>query len=118
MSDVATTVDLRLDVPRTETSSAIPRHDNVSLSKRITILVTADIIGVVLIGLCVFRLSASPLNYGQGQLWAGLASFIFGWIVTSWTQNLYSRKVLLSEGRVHARHGLVVCALTFGIVLR
>jgi Undecaprenyl-phosphate glucose phosphotransferase len=117
VSDIATTVDLRLDVPQSETSSSIPRHENVSLSTRITILATADIAGVILIGLYVFRLYASPLNYDESQLWAGLASFIVGWIVASWTQNLYGRKVLLSGARVHGQHGLVACALTFGIIL-
>jgi len=117
VSNVATAVDLRLDVPQSKASFPILRHDSISLSKRMTILVAADIIGVTLIGLIVFRLYASPLNYDASQLWAGLASFLIGWIVASWTQNLYGRKTLLSGARVHGQHGLVACALTFGIVL-
>jgi polysaccharide biosynthesis protein PslA len=114
---VATNVDLRLDVLQSEASSPILGHDHVSLSKRIAILVMADIVGSTLIGLCIFRLYASPLNYDEDQIWAGLASFLVGWIVASWTQNLYGRKTLLSGARVHGQHGLVACALTFGIVL-
>ena len=117
LSDVATKVDLRLDVPQSEASSPILDHDHVSLSKRIAILVTADVAGVALIGFSIFRLYASPLNYDENQMWTGLASFLIGWILASWTQNLYGRKVLLSGARVHGQHGLVACALTFGIVL-
>jgi hypothetical protein len=71
LADVATKVDLRLDVPRSEVSSPILDHDHVSLSHRIAILVTADVAGVALIGFFIFRLYASPLNYG------GLASPVF-----------------------------------------
>lgn len=117
VSDITNTVDLRLDVPKSGTSSSIPRHESVSMATRIAILVTADIAGVILIGLYVFRLYASPLDYDESQLWAGLASCIVGWVVASWTQNLYGRKVLLSGARVHSQHGLVACTLTFGIIL-
>lgn len=114
---MATNVDLRLDVLQSEASSPIVDHDHVSLSERIAILVTADVAGVTLIGLVIFRLYARPLNYDESQMWAGIASFFVGWIVASWTQNLYGRKVLLSGARMHSQHGLVACALTFGIVL-
>ncbi len=77
----------------------------------------ADVIGVAFIAVLVFRLYASPLNYNGDQLWAGLASFLVGWIVASYTQNLYSRRVLLSGARAHSMHGIVACALAFGIVL-
>jgi Undecaprenyl-phosphate glucose phosphotransferase len=115
--DAATSVELRLDVPQSEASSPIVRHGYVSLSKWVAVLVTADIAGATLIAVCVFGLYASPLDYDRGQLWEGLASFLIGWIMASWTQNLYGRKILLSGARVHSRHGLVACALTFGIVL-
>jgi len=117
LSDLASTVEIRLDAPQSEASPPIVRHEHVSLTQRIAILVTADLAGVALIGLTVFRLYASPFDYDEGQLWGGLASFLIGWIVASWTQNLYGRKILLSGARVHGQHGLVACALTFGIVL-
>jgi Undecaprenyl-phosphate glucose phosphotransferase len=117
LSDVATNVDLRLDVPQGEASSPILDHAHVSLSTRIAILMTADVGGVALIGLFIFRLYASPLNYDESQMWTGLASFLIGWILASWTQNLYGRKILLSGARLHGQHGLVACAFTFGIVL-
>ncbi len=50
-------------------------------------------------------------------MWAGLGSFVVGWIVAAWTQNLYNKKILLAGARVHGLHGLVACALAFGIVL-
>ncbi len=65
----------------------------------------------------VFCLYASPLNYNGSQLWAGLASFLFGWIVAAWVQNLYGRRTLLSGSRVHSQNGLAACALAFGVVL-
>jgi Undecaprenyl-phosphate glucose phosphotransferase len=117
LSDVATDVDLRFDVPQSGMSSPILDHDHVSLSTRTAILVTADVVGVALIGLVIFRLYASPLKYDESQMWSGLASFLIGWILASWTQDLYGRKVLLSGARVHCQHGLVACALTFGVVL-
>jgi len=81
------------------------------------VLVTADMVGTALVAILVFRLYASPLNYSYSQLWVGLASFLVGWIVTSWTQSLYTRGTLLSGARVHSLNGLVACALTFGVVL-
>jgi Undecaprenyl-phosphate glucose phosphotransferase len=81
------------------------------------VLVAADIIGTALVALLVFRLYASPLNYSDSQLWAGLASFLVGWMVASWTQDLYTRRTLISGARVHSLSGLVACALTFGVVL-
>ncbi len=77
----------------------------------------ADIIGVASIAILVFYLYAIPLNYNDGQLWAGLVSFLVGWIIASYTLNLYGRRTLLSGARVHSSNGLVACALTFGIVL-
>src|SRR5277367_5610783 len=79
--DAATTAELRLDVPRSEGSSPIVRHDTVSMSKWVTILVTADIAGAALIAVCVFGLYASPRDYDRAQLWEGLASFLVGWIM-------------------------------------
>ena len=76
-----------------------------------------DVIGSVLIAVFVFGSYVTPVNYNDGQLWAGLASFLVGWIVAAWTQSLYSRKILLSGVRVHMQHGLAACALAFGIVL-
>jgi len=114
---MATTTDLRLDAPPSAASSAIVRHDYVPLISWIVALAVADVIGVAIIAVIVFWLYASPLNYNDGQLWAGLGSFLISWIVASWTQGLYGRKVLLSGARVHSQHGLVACALIFGIVL-
>ena len=114
---MATTTDLRLDAPQSAASSPIVRHDYVPLIRWIVVLAAADVMGVALIAVAVFWLYASPLNYNDGQLWAGLASFLIGWIVASWTQGLYGRKTLLSGARVHSQHGLVACALIFGIVL-
>lgn len=117
LSDVATITDLRSDVPQSEAFSPIVRHDYVPLTKWIAMLAVSDIIGAVLIAIFVFRLYASPLNYHDSQLWAGLASFLTGWVVAAWTQNLYGRRTLLSGARVHSQHGLVAAALTFGVVL-
>jgi len=89
----------------------------VPLAKWTAILAAADIAGVGLIAVVVFWLYASPLNYDDGQLWVGLASFLFGWIIAAWMQDLYARKTLLSGVRVHSQNGLAACALTFGIVL-
>ncbi len=119
--DIVTTADLRLDdVPSDAPSEVSPRivhHDHVHLPKWIAALVAADVTGVALIAGVVFFLYASPLNYSSSQLWAGLACFLIGWIIAAWTQNLYNRKILLSGARVHGQHGLVACALAFGIVL-
>jgi polysaccharide biosynthesis protein PslA len=93
------------------------RQDYVPLIQWTAVLVTADIIGIAVVAILVFRFYAKPLNYHEGQLWAGLTSFLVGWIVASWTQNLYMRRTLLSGARVHSMNGLVACALTFGIVL-
>jgi polysaccharide biosynthesis protein PslA len=93
------------------------RHDYVPLTQWTAVLVTADIIGIALVAVLVFNLYASPLNYNDSQLWAGLASFLVGWILASWTQRLYVRRTLLTGARVHSINGLVACALTFGIVL-
>jgi Undecaprenyl-phosphate glucose phosphotransferase len=117
MLNNATIAELRLDVPQSEASSPIARHGYVSLTQWIAMLVAADIIGIALVAVLVFRLYASPLDYNNGQLWAGLGSVLIGWIVASWRQNLYSRKILLSGAKVHSLNGLVACALTFGIVL-
>ena len=115
--DFATTADLRFSVLRRRTSSAVARRGFVPLAKWTAILAAADIAGVGLIAVVVFWLYASPLNYDDGQLWVGLASFLFGWIIAAWLQNLYARKTLLSGARVHSQNGLAACALTFGIVL-
>jgi len=117
MLNSATTAELCLDVPQSEASSPIARHGYVSLTQWIAVLVAADIIGIALVAVLVFRLYASPLDYDHGQLWAGLGSVVIGWIVASWRQNLYSRKTLLSGAKVHSLNGLVACVLTFGIVL-
>jgi Undecaprenyl-phosphate glucose phosphotransferase len=111
------TADLGLNVTRREPSSPIIRQNYVPLTKWIAGLAVADVMGVALVAVLVFRLYASPLNYNGNQLWAGLASFLIGWIVASYTQNLYSRRVLLSGTRAHGMHGIIACALTFGIVL-
>jgi polysaccharide biosynthesis protein PslA len=74
-------------------------------------------IGSISIALLVFCLYASPLDYDPMQLWAGLASFIVGWIVAARTQGLYSKKMLLAGAKTLSLHGLIACALTFGIVL-
>ena len=115
--DAVTAVDLRLDVHRSDVPPPIVRHDYVPLTKWVLSLVVADSLGSALIAVIVFRMYASPLKYNGHQLWAGLASFLIGWMVAAWTQNLYGRKILLSEARVHCQHGLVACALTFGILL-
>ena len=117
MLNSAATAELCLDVPQSEASSPIARHGYVSLTQWIAVLVAADIIGIALVAVLVFRLYASPLDYDHGQLWAGLGSVVIGWIVASWRQNLYSRKTLLSGAKVHSLNGLVACVLTFGIVL-
>ena len=115
--DFATTANLRLDLLQTEASPAILRHDNIPLSKWIATLIAADSVGAIAISALVFGLYASPHNYEDAQLWAGLASFLTGWVVAAWTQSLYSRKILLSSTRMHIQHGIVSCALAFGIVL-
>jgi Undecaprenyl-phosphate glucose phosphotransferase len=115
--DFATTANMRLDLLQTEATPAILRHDNVALSKWIATLIAADSIGAIAISKIIFDLYAIPLNYKGGQLWAGLGSFLIGWIVAAWTQSLYSRKTLLSGTREHIQHGIVSCALAFGIVL-
>jgi polysaccharide biosynthesis protein PslA len=115
--DIATPADLHLNILESKASPGIVRHDYVPLSKWIAALVTADVAGAVLIALFVFSSYVSPLNYEAGQLWAGIGSFLFGWIVASWTQDLYGRKTFLSGARIHIQHGLVACALAFGIVL-
>jgi polysaccharide biosynthesis protein PslA len=74
-------------------------------------------IGSISIALLVFCVYAGPLDYDRTQLWAGLGSFIVGWIVAAWTQGLYSKKILLAGARALGLHGLIACALTFGIVL-
>jgi Undecaprenyl-phosphate glucose phosphotransferase len=117
MLNNATIAELRLDVPQSEASSPIVRHAYVSLTQWIAVLMSADIIGIALVAILVFRLYASPLDYDHGQLWAGLGSVLIGWIVASWRQNLYSRKTLLSGAKLHSLNALVACALTFGIVL-
>ena len=117
MLNSATTAELFRDVPQSEASSPIARHGYVSLTQWIAALVAADIVGIALIAVLVFRLYASPLDYDHGQLWAGLGSVLIGWIVASWRHNLYGRKTLLSGAKVHSLNGLVACALTFGIVL-
>lgn len=118
MSDLAaTSADLCVEAPQRRGISHIPNYDHVSMSTRTAILAIADVAGVILIGLCVFRWYAIPRDYDEGQLWAGLVSFLVGWIVVSWTQNLYGRKLLLSGARLNGQHGFVACALAFGIVL-
>jgi len=87
------------------------------LTQWIAALIAFDIFGVVSIALVVFRVYASPLRYDDGQLWAGLAAFLVGWIVAAWTQSLYGRKTLLTEARALSANGLIACAFTFGIVL-
>ena len=117
MLNVGTTADLRLNIPSRETSCPIVYHDNVHLTQWVAVLMAIDIIGIVSIAVVVFRVYASPLGYDDGQLWAGLAAFLVGWIVAAWTQSLYGRKTLLTEARALSANGLVACALTFGIVL-
>jgi hypothetical protein len=107
MLNSATTAELRLDVPQGAASSPIVRHGYVSLTQWIAVLVAADITGIALVAVLDFRLYASPLDYRNGQLWAGLGSVLIGWIVASWRQNLYSRKTLLSGAKVHSLNGLV-----------
>jgi Undecaprenyl-phosphate glucose phosphotransferase len=115
--NIATPADLPLDVLQGEAFPRVVRHHCVPLSKWITALMATDIAGAILIALFVFSLYATPLNYKDGQLWAGIASFLVGWMVAAWTQNLYGRKILLSGVRVHIQRGTVACALAFGIVL-
>ena len=113
----ATIADRCLDAPRSESPSPFILHDRVPLAKWLVLLVAADSIGVTLIALLVFRFYVGPLDYGGGQIWACLASFLIGWIVASWTQNLYGQKALLSAARIYIRDGLVACAIAFCIVL-
>ena len=116
-SSGVTIADLCLDAPRSESPSPCIRHDHVPLAKWLVLLVAADNIGVTLIALFVFRFYVGPLDYDGGQIWVCLASFLIGWIASSWAQSLYGQKALLSAACVHIRHGLVACALTFCIVL-
>lgn len=115
--NIATTANLRLDLQKIQTSSSIVRHGRVPLSEWIVSLIAADVIGTVLAAVLIFSMYAGPLNYKDGQLYAGLGSFLVGWLMASWTQSLYGRKVLLSGARAHSQSGLVACALAFGIVL-
>ena len=119
MLNVGTTADLGLDIASGETSTSCPiaYHNYVHLTQWIAVLIAVDVAGMVAIALVVFRVYASPLRYDDGQLWAGLAAFLVGWIVAAWTQSLYGRKTLLTEGRSLSANGMVACALTFGIVL-
>jgi polysaccharide biosynthesis protein PslA len=115
--DLGAPADLRLDIPPREPSCPIVRHDHVRLPRWIAVLVAADIIGIGSIAVVVFRGYARPHNYDDGQLWAGIAAFLVGWLVVAWAQSLYGRRTLLSDARVLSINGLVACALTFGIVL-
>jgi Undecaprenyl-phosphate glucose phosphotransferase len=114
--DLATTADLRVSALQRRASSHVA-HNYIPLPQWTAILATADVVGVGLLGVTVFYLYASPLNYAGDQLWAGLASLLFGWTVAAWGQNLYDRKTLLSGSFAHIQSGLAACALTFGIVL-
>jgi polysaccharide biosynthesis protein PslA len=117
LRNLTNTADLCLDSPQSEASIAIARHGHVPLLHWVGVLVGADVIGIALIAILVFHLYASPLDYEDNQLWAGLGSVLVGWIVASWRLNIYSRKALLSGAKVHVLNGLAACALTFAIVL-
>jgi polysaccharide biosynthesis protein PslA len=117
LPNLANTAQFCLDAPKSEASTAFVRHGHVSLPQWIAVLMAADIAGIALMAVLVFRLYASPLDYHDSQLWAGLGSVLIGWIVASWRQNAYSRKTLLSGAKVHILNGLAACVLTFGIVL-
>lgn len=117
MPDVGTISELRLDCAPREPPYPIVRHDYVRFARWVAVLVAVDVVGTALIAVGVFRVYASPLNYSDGQLWAGLAAFMVGWTVATWALNLYGRKTLLAEVRALSANGLVACALSFGIVL-
>jgi polysaccharide biosynthesis protein PslA len=117
LPNLANTAEFCLDTPQSEASTAFDRHGHVSLPQWVAVLVTADVVGIALLAVLVFRLYASPLDYHDSQLWAGLGSVLIGWIAVSWRQNLYGRKTLLSGAKVHSLNGLAACALTFGILL-
>lgn len=117
MSDAASIVDFGIDRHESEASPPILRRPHVSLPTHTAILVAADIVGVMLLGLCVFYIQASPLGYDGKHLGAGLLGFLIGWIVASLTLDLYGRRVLLSEFRSHLQHGLVACVTAFGAIL-
>lgn len=119
LKHLATTTDLQLNVSRSVSEAAprIVQRDQVSLVQRVVMLVLGDIVGTAAIGVLVFSLYASPLNYDASQLWVGLGTFLIGWITTSWALNLYCRGSLLSGASAQSLSAIVACALTFGIVL-
>ena len=115
--DFATTADLRLDPLQNKASPSILHYDRIPLSDWIAVLIAADVIGAISIAAIVYGLYVNPFNYEDGQLLAGLGSFLVGWIVASWTHSLYSRKILLGGAWTHIQHGIAACALAFCVVL-
>ncbi len=91
-----------------------PRH---SLSSCVAVMAASDVTGAVALGIAVFYAYANPRNYGTAQLWQCLSEFVIAWFIAAWSQELYDKKTLLGDGRMHALRGVISGTLAFGIVL-
>jgi Undecaprenyl-phosphate glucose phosphotransferase len=77
----------------------------------------SDIAVAVLSAFAIFEGYARPLGYDPKQLWIGLGGFLLAWTFSSYAQELYGRRVLLTGFRQLLLRTAATCALTFGILL-
>jgi Undecaprenyl-phosphate glucose phosphotransferase len=98
-------------------SPVFVRHHRASLSGWTAAMASADIIGSIILGVAIFHFYAGPLSYDPAQLWEGSCGFVAAWIVAVATQNLYHKKTVLANLRLHGTHAVTSWALAFGIML-
>lgn len=80
-------------------------------------LFAADVIGPILAAAAIFRLYATPLDYNQTQLWAGVGAFVVAWAYAASVQKVYARKALLGSFHRLVLRAMAACAIAFGIML-
>lgn len=95
----------------------IGRQERVSLTLSAAAIAACDLVGCAAVSATVFYLHGITYWHDSWQLVAGVIGFLALWSVAATSQALYGKAALVSRGADHAFRGLVVCALTFGLML-
>lgn len=96
---------------------AFTQHARIDPLEFWSFFLLSDLVVAILSACGIFEGYARPLGYDGKQLWVGLGGFAVAWLFSSYTQQLYGRRALLTDLRHLLLQTIATCALTFGIIL-
>jgi exopolysaccharide biosynthesis polyprenyl glycosylphosphotransferase len=79
-------------------------------------LATADLLGMLALGLLVFAWHGMPRGYDPHQLFVGTKLFLLSWLAAAQLQRLYRREALF-DARGQVRRAVGAWAIAFGALL-